>query len=169
MDTRPIKSHVSLQLCTNNQSNHVFHLQLHVCTNHQSNHMFHYSYVQTTNQMTCFITTMYKPPIKSHVSLQLCTNHQSSYLFHYNYVQTTNHITCFITAIATAIMSVWSMFYFKVDIDYSYKYNLTQTKTFSQIRKDIQAEVKGRVQGFTAYAEFMEFFLMFSLVFVVIR
>ncbi|XP_069113575.1 DC-STAMP domain-containing protein 2-like [Argopecten irradians] len=68
-----------------------------------------------------------------------------------------------------AIDSVTDMFYFNITINYSYKFNMTQSKNLSQIRDDILADVKERVGQHGTLMDTVQFVMMFSSVFVVIK
>ncbi|XP_033753894.1 DC-STAMP domain-containing protein 2-like [Pecten maximus] len=68
-----------------------------------------------------------------------------------------------------AIDGVTDMFYFNISIHYSYKLNMTQSKNLSQIRDDILADVKARVGQHDDIMDAVQYVMMFSSVFVLLK
>ena len=75
----------------------------------------------------------------------------------------------FFAAVKIAIRDIKTMFYFNVTIDYHYCVNMTQSKQYSQVRKDIMKEIKKRLSAFNFLITYMSNLLMFTIIFIVIR
>lgn len=58
------------------------------------------------------------------------------------------------------------MFYFNVTISHTYQYNVTQSKSYSQVKDDILKDVKERLSSFTNAVKFVKSMTMMSLIFV---
>lgn len=75
----------------------------------------------------------------------------------------------FFAAVKSAIRDIKTMFYFNVTINYHYSVNMTQSKQYSQVRKDIMKEIKKRLSAFNFLITYMSNFLMFTIIFIIIR
>ena len=94
---------------------------------------------------------------------------QSLFGYFLNMTYNSNCCCCFFAAVKTAIRDIKTMFYFNVTIDYHYCVNMTQSKEYSKVRKDIMKEIKKRLSAFNFLITYMSNFLMFTIIFIVIR
>lgn len=76
---------------------------------------------------------------------------------------------CIVPAIYNAVKEVHTMFYFNVTITHTYQYNVTQSKSYSQVKDDILKDVKERLSSFTTAVRLVKNMTMMSLIFVVIK
>jgi hypothetical protein len=74
-----------------------------------------------------------------------------------------------ISAIRDAVLDVKEMFYFNVTINYTYEYNLTQSKSYTEVKEDILRDINERLSGFTHIISIVKNVMMFSLILVVIK
>ncbi|KAJ8303057.1 hypothetical protein KUTeg_019453 [Tegillarca granosa] len=68
-----------------------------------------------------------------------------------------------------AISEVYDIFYFNVSIYYKFSFNATQSRTYSEVKDDILKEVEERLGNFTSFLNFVDYFMMFAVVFILIK
>ena len=52
----------------------------------------------------------------------------------------------FISGIKVAIKNVYDMFYFNVTLDYHYNLTMQQSKTYEEVKRDINDEIESRLR-----------------------
>ncbi|XP_014773461.1 DC-STAMP domain-containing protein 2 [Octopus bimaculoides] len=74
----------------------------------------------------------------------------------------------FAAPVSKAIQNLYDMFYFKIKIDYEYQVSMEQTKSYSQVKRDVLREVKEKLSMYFTKLEFIKFVtdLMLIIVFV---
>ncbi|XP_052098978.1 DC-STAMP domain-containing protein 2-like [Mytilus californianus] len=71
--------------------------------------------------------------------------------------------------VESAIFDIKMMFYFNVTINYHYEFNMTQSKSYTQVRKDIMNEVKERLGSFSEVMSVMTNVMLLTIIFVFIK
>ena len=87
-------------------------------------------------------------------------------VFHFQVISLSSFF--FTAGISFALKNVYDMFYFKVDLKYHYDIHMEQSRTFDEIRHDIQDEIEDRIRPvlrLTTFSNSGLIFMLFMLVF----
>lgn len=68
-----------------------------------------------------------------------------------------------------ALKDIYDVFYFNVTLKYHYDIKLVQSKTFADIREDIQAEIEDRIRPLFSFASVNHVGLVFMMGWLVLK
>ncbi|KAL5019782.1 hypothetical protein ScPMuIL_002674 [Solemya velum] len=71
--------------------------------------------------------------------------------------------------VSGAIYDIYEMFYFDINLHYHYSLNMTQTKSYGQVKEDIITDIKTRLESFHRAMEYVQDILLITVTFVVVK
>jgi len=74
-----------------------------------------------------------------------------------------------LTATITVLSDAKEMFYFKVHVNYNFNYSITQSKSFTKIREEINGEINIYLKSFIELIGLLKNIMLVTFLFVFIK